>query len=1139
MKNFLKLTTAFLLVIGCLWITPDTYQASESLLVNNPSIEDIKQFVKDHPAKVTDATAWQTQPSIVSPYLAGEISSTTRISAFNMLNQIRYIAGIPADVTNDANYEKEAQAAALVNAANGSLSHEPNQPAGMDLTLYNLGKQGAGNSNLGSGSSTSGGVTTPRSLNKTIVDGWMKDDSGTNLTTLGHRRWVINPNMKKSAFGAAGNYTAMYSFDNKTNSNNNSYKRVAWPARKMPIEYWGSTYPWSVSMATNVDINSVQVTLTRHDGQTWSFSKGSSDDGYFNVDNDGYGQTGCIIFRPDINGITYNKGDEFNVTITGIDTPISYDVKFFEIDGPESIALSKSAITLESGAIENVSLTVVPATTNAINGITCESSSPNVASVTRTGSNIKITANEPGTTTITVTSADGTVSNSCVITVSPRPQTLGGTDNYNKIYGDTDFTLDTTHEIGNGVLSYVSSDTSVATVDGNGLVSILKSGSTTITVKAAANEYYTETTKQVAITVAKASQTISGPASYSKKHNDGAFTLDAILTVGDGTLSYSSSNTGVATVNSNGNITILKGGETVITIEASETTNYNSETKRVNLMVAKQPQEFLGDTTYNQTYGDAPFHLNTFPTEGPAELSYASDNDNVASVNTLGLVTINGAGIATITVTVAETETHAETSTTITIIVARGEQTLDGVMSYDKTIGIDDLFNLYITHTGDGNLNYESSDENVVRIDNNGNATLVSSGLATITINAEETINCNSTSIDVYITVNKGTQTLSGTSTHNKLYGDVPFNLNITRPIGNGTVLYESRNNETATVDASGNITIVRPGTAVINVKAAETASYNESAAMYITITVAKGIPTWSGDTSYSKMIGDATFPLNIRSTSDGELRFESDNLNVATVDAVGRVTVEGEGTTIIRVTALPTVHYEEPVEKEIVIIVSKKVVSPTPTTRPTPTTQPTPTTPPTPTKTPVTSVPAKRNQTIAGSASYTKTHGNKAFTLDAKRTVGNGNLTYTSSNNKVVTVDGKGKVTIKGSGNATITINAAATSNFNAASKKVTITVKPKKATLSSVKSNAKKKITIKWKKVATITGYEIQYSTDKKFKKATTTKTITKASTTSKTYSVLNRNKNYYVRIRAYKSSGGQKIYGAWTTSKAVKIK
>ena len=1122
MKNFLKLTTAFLLVIGCLWITPDTYQASSTLQVTPHSIAEIRQFVKDNPAKITDVTTWQTQPSIVNPYSPGEISQASRTSAINMLNQIRYIAGL-SSITNDTTYEKMAQAGSLLNAANNVLSHTPARPTGMSDDLFNLGNTGASKTNIASGYN---------SLPRAIALGWMEDGDPGNIVRMGHRRWTLNPTMAKTGFGAVGKYTSMYSMDGSQTSMTSSPKQVAWPAANMPIEFFTGTsfpFPWTISMGSDVDIANVHVTLTREsDGKTWEFSKNSSA-GYFGVENSSMqairGQTGCIIFRPD--GITYTSKDVFNVVITGAGSPVSYTVRFFEIDGPESIALSKSAITLESGAIENVSLTVVPATTNAINGITCESSNPNVASVTRTGSNIKITANEPGTTTITVTSADGTVSNSCVVTVSPRPQTLGGTDNYSKIYGDTAFTLDTRLVSGNGVLSYVSSDTSVATVDGNGLVSILKSGSTTITVKAAANEYYTETTKQVAITVAKASQTISGPDSYSKNHNDGAFTLDAILTVGDGTLSYSSSNTGVATVNSNGDITILKGGETVITIEASETTNYNSETKLVNLMVAKQPQEFLGDTTYNQTYGDAPFPLNTFPTEGPAELSYVSNNDNVASVNALGLVTINGAGIATITVTVAETETHAETSTTITIIVARGEQTLDGVMSYDKTIGVDDLFNLDITHTGDGNLNYESSDENIVRIDNNGNATLVSSGPATITINAEETINCNSTSIKVYITVNKGTQTLSGTSTHNKLYGDVPFNLNITRPIGNGTVLYESRNNETATVDASGNITIVRPGTAVINVKAAETASYNESAAMYITITVAKGIPTWSGDTSYSKRIGDATFPLNIRSTSDGELRFESDNLNVATVDAVGRVTVEGEGTTIIRVTALPTVYYEEPVEKEIVIIVSKKVVSPTPTT------------PPTPTKPSVTPIPAKRNQTIAGSVSYTKTHGNKAFTLDAKRTVGNGNLTYTSSNNKVVTVDNKGKVTIKGSGNATITINAAATSNFNAASKKVTITVKPKKVTLSSVKSSTTKKITIKWKKVATVTGYEIQYSTDKKFKKATTTKTITKASTTSKTYSGLNRNKNYYVRIRAYKSSGGQKIYGAWTTSKAVKIK
>lgn len=101
-------------------------------------------------------------------------------------------------------------------------------------------------------------------------------------------------------------------------------------------------------------------------------------------------------------------------------------------------------------------------------------------------------------------------------------------------------------------------------------------------------------------------------------------------------------------------------------------------------------------------------------------------------------------------------------------------------------------------------------------------------------------------------------------------------------------------------------------------------------------------------------------------------------------------------------------------------------------------------------------------------------------------------------------------------------------------------ITIKPKKATVSSLKSNSKKKFTVKWKKDTSVTGYQVQYSTSRKFaKKSTKTSTVKKKSTTSKTVSSLKSKKKYYVRVREYKTANGKKIYGAWSKAKSVKIK
>ncbi|MBQ4529180.1 MAG: leucine-rich repeat protein [Lachnospiraceae bacterium] len=175
--------------------------------------------------------------------------------------------------------------------------------------------------------------------------------------------------------------------------------------------------------------------------------------------------------------------------------------------------------------------------------------------------------------------------------------------------------------------------------------------------------------------------------------------------------------------------------------------------------------------------------------------------------------------------------------------------------------------------------------------------------------------------------------------------------------------------------------------------------------------------------------------------------------------------------------------------------------------------------------------------QTITAQ-NVTKTYGSKAFSLKAE-TNGNGKLTYTTSNKKVVTVSHSGKVTIKGYGKATITIKAAATAGYKAATKKVTITVKPKKAVISSVKSLKEKSITIKWKKDTKASGYILQYSTDKRFKKNVKKVTISSNKTISKEISKLKAGKTYYVRVCSYMKSSGEKIQGSYSKAKSVKVK
>ena len=96
-----------------------------------------------------------------------------------------------------------------------------------------------------------------------------------------------------------------------------------------------------------------------------------------------------------------------------------------------------------------------------------------------------------------------------------------------------------------------------------------------------------------------------------------------------------------------------------------------------------------------------------------------------------------------------------------------------------------------------------------------------------------------------------------------------------------------------------------------------------------------------------------------------------------------------------------------------------------------------------------------------------------------------------------------------------------------------------PAKPTTVSLTAK-KNKITFKWNKDTTASGYEIQYSTSKSFSKSKTKSvTITKNSTKSKTFSKLLKKKKYYVRIRAYKTIDGVRQFGSWSKKMSVKTK
>jgi hypothetical protein len=233
-----------------------------------------------------------------------------------------------------ARYE-EVQSAALILELNRQLSHEPNRPTGMDDGIFVKGFKAAGSSNLCMG------VYLPDSV-------WLyMDDSGSELSEVGHRRWILNPTMGKTAFGHVGSYSAMYAFDT-SNTTAPLKEYAAWPNGVFPVNLLNGYLSWSVSVPeafiSNPEAVSAEITRERG-GKHWTLSKNSdkTNGAGFNISS-GYGYRPAIIFRPDylnkeyLSDPLYTAEDVFRVKISGLTQALEYTVKLFDLDSKELIA---------------------------------------------------------------------------------------------------------------------------------------------------------------------------------------------------------------------------------------------------------------------------------------------------------------------------------------------------------------------------------------------------------------------------------------------------------------------------------------------------------------------------------------------------------------------------------------------------------------------------------------------------------------------------------------------------------------------------------------------------------------------------------------------------------------------------------
>ena len=177
----------------------------------------------------------------VAACLAGRLSQGSRNRALEAANQIRALHGLPP-VRWNSSYSQQAQETALIQAANNSLSHEPDP----DAECYSeAGAQGSGTSNL-AGSSVLADPTAD-------MIGWTHDAHNVSLiAAAGHRRWVLNPFSRQFAYGQVEGFSAHKAFGYRREEFAGAAEIevdfVAFPYEVYPFHLVEGDPPWSFSI---------------------------------------------------------------------------------------------------------------------------------------------------------------------------------------------------------------------------------------------------------------------------------------------------------------------------------------------------------------------------------------------------------------------------------------------------------------------------------------------------------------------------------------------------------------------------------------------------------------------------------------------------------------------------------------------------------------------------------------------------------------------------------------------------------------------------------------------------------------------------------------------------------------------------
>ncbi len=303
---------------------------ASGLTVASPTIEEIRSYWKNYQTKANDTFEVfglnlidQESDEIFSEWTnldlnnmtLGALSQVAQEDALHIANTARFASGIKNELVIGQNQAQAAQAASLVNRLNNEISHNPEQVSGLDSNIYQLGFQGAANSNLAS--------------NYGLLDsvlGYLRDDLGErNQAEVGHRRWILNPAETEVGFGLTDEYSAMYVNNNEYDGENEDLV-YAYPGQTAISEFHSENSSLSLMFGENFDVTNAKVSVT--DLQTGEVRNDA------HIDQSLKGWVKSITFGK---GMNFQPGTKLQVKVTGVtkdgaEYPVEYTIEYASIN---------------------------------------------------------------------------------------------------------------------------------------------------------------------------------------------------------------------------------------------------------------------------------------------------------------------------------------------------------------------------------------------------------------------------------------------------------------------------------------------------------------------------------------------------------------------------------------------------------------------------------------------------------------------------------------------------------------------------------------------------------------------------------------------------------------------------------------